>query len=116
MLLGSILMVSSALAQNGDKKGEEQKPLPPDLDVPAAPVLSPEEALKTFQLAPGLRIKLVASEPLIHDPVEIEFDPDGRIWVCEMRGYMPNIDGKGEDIRNGRIVVLSDVDGDGGDG
>ena len=113
LLLGSILMVSSAMAQNGDKAGEDQKPLPPDLDVPAAPVLSPEEALKTFQLAPGFRIQLVASEPLIHDPVEIEFDPDGRIWVCEMRDYMPNIDGKGEDVRNGRIVVLSDVDGDG---
>ena len=55
LLLGSVLMISSALAQNGDKKGEEQKPLPPDLNVPAAPVLSPEEALKSFQLAPGFR-------------------------------------------------------------
>src|SRR5678816_1422323 len=34
-----------------------------------APALSPEEALKTFTLAPGFRIELVASEPLIQDPV-----------------------------------------------
>lgn len=113
ILLGAFGLVSGTLAQNGDRAGEEQKPLPPDLDVPAAPVLSPEEALESFQLAPGFKIQLVASEPLIHDPVEIEFDPDGRIWVCEMRGYMPNINGTGEDVRNGRIVVLTDVDGDG---
>ncbi len=113
IFLGAVVLASGALAQNGDRAGEEQKPLPPDLEVPPAPVLSPDEALESFQLAPGFKIQLVAAEPLIHDPVEIEFDPDGRIWVCEMRGYMPNIDGTGEDVRNGRIVVLSDIDGDG---
>src|SRR5271170_6298472 len=106
-----LVLVSVGKAQNGDKAGEVQKP--PDVVVPPSPALSPEEALKSFKLAPGFRIELVASEPLVEDPVAIAFDPGGRIWVVEMRGFMPNVDGTGEDQPVGRIVVLEDTDGDG---
>src|SRR5207248_8511179 len=41
---------------------------------PRAPFLSPEESMKTFQLEPGLRIELVAAEPLVIDPVAMAFD------------------------------------------
>jgi mono/diheme cytochrome c family protein/glucose/arabinose dehydrogenase len=83
------------------------------LTIPAAPALSPQEEMKTFKVAPGYRIELVASEPLVHDPVAMCFDPFGRIWVCEMRGYMPNVDAKGEKEPIGTITVLEDKDGDG---
>ncbi|MEA2708384.1 MAG: hypothetical protein QOF78_985, partial [Phycisphaerales bacterium] len=53
------------------------------------------------------------AEPLVQQPVAMEFDPDGRIWVVEMRGYMPTPEGKGEDQPNGRISILEDTDGDG---
>lgn len=43
----------------------------------------------------------------------IDFDPDGRMYVVEMRGYMPGLSGEGEDAPNGRVVVLEDTDGDG---
>src|SRR4051794_25453237 len=43
------------------------------VQAPPAPALSPEEALKTFTLAPGFRIEVVAAEPLIQDPVVIAF-------------------------------------------
>ena len=82
-------------------------------DVPPAPVLSPWEALESFTVPEGFRVELVASEPLLGDPVEIEFDADGRLWVVEMRGYMPNIDGTNETDPVGRIVVLEDDNGDG---
>ena len=36
----------------------------------------------------------IAAEPLVQDPVQIVFDPDGRIWVVEMRGYMHDMDAK----------------------
>ncbi len=111
ILFCSLLLVSIGQAQQGDKPGELQKP--PTFAVPPSPALSPEEALKTFKLAPGFRIELVASEPLVEDPVAVAFDPDGRIWVVEMRGFMPDVDGKGEDQPVGRIVVLEDTDGDG---
>ena len=78
-----------------------------------SPVKSPEQQLATFQLEEELQISLVASEPLVQDPVVIQFDPQGRLWVIEMRGFMPNIDGEGEEEPNGRISVLIDSNSDG---
>lgn len=78
-----------------------------------SPAKTPDEELATFELSPGLKIQLVAAEPLVQDPVVITFDPDGRLWVVEMRGFMPDIDGKGEKERVGRISILEDTDGDG---
>jgi glucose/arabinose dehydrogenase/mono/diheme cytochrome c family protein len=102
-----------AVPQNGDRPGEVQPPLPENLAIPPAPVLSPSEARAAFEIEPGLGITCVASEPLVVDPVDVAFDGDGRLWVCEMRGYMPDIDGAEEDVANGRIAVLRDEDGDG---
>lgn len=108
-----LAIASSAVAQQGDKAGEVQKSQVPKELIPPAPVLSPEDALKAFKLEPGFRIELVAAEPLIHDPVAMSFDANGRIWVVEMRGYMQTIDGKGENEKVGSIAILEDTDGDG---
>ncbi|GAB3997838.1 hypothetical protein GCM10028807_43930 [Spirosoma daeguense] len=78
-----------------------------------SPAKTPAEELATFQLDSGLKIQLVASEPMIQDPVVMTFDEDGRLWVVEMRGFMPTIDGEGESNRVGRISILEDTDGDG---
>lgn len=78
-----------------------------------SPAQSPEEELATFRIEPGLKIELVAAEPLVEEPVVIIFDADGRLWVVEMRGFMPDIEGKGESEPVGRISVLEDHDGDG---
>lgn len=81
--------------------------------IPPAPALSAAEALKTFKLPPGFRIEAVATDPLIGDPISIQFGPDGRLWVLEMRGFMPDADGKNEREPVGVIAVLEDTDGDG---
>ncbi|MBC8002169.1 MAG: c-type cytochrome [Opitutaceae bacterium] len=107
------LSASSALAQNGDKAGEVQAPLVADHLIPPAPVLSPADAQKAFRIQPGFRIELVASEPLVKQPVAIQFDGDGRLWVLEMQGYMPNPDGIGENRPVGTVSYLEDMDGDG---
>lgn len=107
------LLVTSVFAQLGDKAGEAQVQLVPRDRIPPAPALSPEDEAKTFQLAPGYRIELVAADPLVGDPVAAQFGPDGRLWVVEMRSYMPDLDGTDEDKPTGRVVVLSDTDGDG---
>ena len=73
--------------------------------------LSPQEAQKLFKLDDGLRIELVACEPQIESPVAMQFDPDGRLWVVEMRDY-PNGPEKGKPPL-GRIRILEDKDGDG---
>lgn len=103
-----------ALAQNGDRKGHDKmgKIVPEEL-IPPAPVLTVEEALKTFTIEKGFIIEPVAAEPLVDKPVALTFDPSGRMWVCEMRGYMPDIDGKLENMATGRIAILEDTTGDG---
>ncbi|WP_420149737.1 DUF7133 domain-containing protein [Spirosoma sp.] len=78
-----------------------------------SPVRTPAEELTTFKLEPGLKIQLVAAEPMVEDPVVITFDPDGRLWVVEMRGFMPNVSGEGENLPVGRVSVLEDTNGDG---
>src|SRR5262245_41748166 len=77
------------------------------------PVLSPEDALKTFYMPPGYRIELVAAEPLVKDPILMEFDADGRLWVLEMPGFA--VDQTMRDSRDpiNSLVVLEDTDGDG---
>jgi mono/diheme cytochrome c family protein/glucose/arabinose dehydrogenase len=79
----------------------------------ASPVRSPEDELKTFFLPPGYRLELVAAEPLVEDPVAIDLDADGRLWVVEMLGYMPDAAARGERDPVGRVVVLEDTDDDG---
>jgi mono/diheme cytochrome c family protein/glucose/arabinose dehydrogenase len=78
-----------------------------------SPAKSPEEEWATFRIDPNFEVQLVAAEPLVQDPVALSFDADGRLWVVEMRGFMPDIDGKGEKEPSGRISVLEDEDGDG---
>ncbi|WP_265242785.1 c-type cytochrome [Muriicola sp. Z0-33] len=79
-----------------------------------SPPLSPEEALASFVLAEeDLEIQLVASEPMVQDPVAITFDEAGRLWVVEMLGFMADIDGTGELDPVGRVSVLFDDDMDG---
>src|SRR5687768_13649430 len=78
-----------------------------------SPERSPEEELETFQVEPGLKLQLVAAEPMVQDPVVCTFDEDGRLWVVEMRSYMPDMEGEGEREPIGRVSVLEDTDEDG---
>ncbi|MEO6740309.1 MAG: dehydrogenase, partial [Chthoniobacteraceae bacterium] len=81
--------------------------------LPPPKPLTPEEELKTFKVAKGFHVELVAAEPMIQEPVAQAWDEKGRLFVCEMRGYMQDVEGKGEDQALGRIVMLEDTDGDG---
>ena len=79
-----------------------------------SPALTPTLALESFVLAEeDIEIQLVASEPMIQDPVAISFDEAGQLWVVEMLGFMSDIDGSDELDRVGRISVLFDDDDDG---
>lgn len=75
------------------------------------PPKSPQDSLRSMQTHPKLQIELVASEPLVDDPVAIDFGPDGRLWVAEMADYSRAVDE--EFTPNGRIKFLTDTDGDG---
>lgn len=68
---------------------------------------SAKKALTTFELPPGFRIELVASEPLISDPVDMVIDEEGRLYVVEMHGYPLDL------AHTGKVILLSDKNGDG---
>ncbi len=93
----------------------------------------PDEAPSKMTTPPGFHIELVAAEPLVRQPVAIEFDDRGRLWVVQYMQY-PNPEGlervsvdrysrttydrmpeppptgpKGNDV----ITILEDKDGDG---
>ena len=72
---------------------------------------SPEASLRSIRVSPGLRVELVAAEPLVIDPVSINFGPDGKTWVVEMHDYPLGLRGGYEP--GGRIVFLEDTDRDG---
>jgi hypothetical protein len=86
--VGVACLLSQAVAQRGALPGDSpQLPPSPDLEIPRAPVLESSDALKAFVLPPGFRIEVVATEPLVQDPVMMAFDARGRIWVAELPAY-----------------------------
>lgn len=103
VLLPTLFVSLNAIAQHAENQ-------PASLAGPAAK--TPEEEKKTFQLAPGFQIDLVASEPQVIDPVAMAFDEAGRLFVAELRGYPNGGVGRGN-IRSGVIKLLEDRDGDG---
>ena len=64
-------------------------------------------------MPPGYRLELVASEPMIQEPVVIDWDADGRLWVVEMPGYMEDMPATTEREPTGRVSVLEDTNDDG---
>lgn len=69
--------------------------------------VSAKDALATMQVPEGFKIEMIAAEPLITSPVDMEIDEYGRMYVVEMHGYPLDKSG------SGNIVRLSDTNGDG---
>ncbi len=109
------LFCSETLGQLGDRKDPDTPQVDriPLESITPAPALRVDEALKTFHYNENFDLEIVASDPMIHDPVTLAFDGNGRMWIAEMRNLMPNIDGTGEDEPVGRISIVEDTDGDG---
>jgi putative membrane-bound dehydrogenase-like protein len=75
--------------------------------------LNASQQQKLFQLAAGYEINLVASEeqfPELANPVAIDFDNAGRLWVATMESY-PHW--KPKTVLNDKLLILEDHDHDG---
>ena len=48
---------------------------------------TPAESLKQFNVAPGLRWDLAATEPMVRQPLNLHFDERGRMWVVQYLQY-----------------------------
>jgi putative membrane-bound dehydrogenase-like protein len=55
--------------------------------------LTPQEQIAKFHLPPGFEIQLVASEPDIQKPMNLNFDSRGRLWVSHSIEYPFPADG-----------------------
>ena len=71
-------------------------------DYPDAPPQTPAEEQKQFHLPPGFEIQLVASEPEIQKPINLNFDAQGRLWVTgsEQYPWPASVDAAGTPIPN----------------
>ena len=112
----ALFLFAAVLTVSGQQSSPVNRPWPPEVQKvsPESPALSPADALKTFYMPPGYRIELVASEPLVQDPIVMDWDREGRIWVVEMPGFVPNLTAPEPFMEPiGKIVVLEDTNRDG---
>lgn len=75
--------------------------------------LSAQESLKYFEVPAGFQLELVASEPMVQEPVCFAFDPDGALFVCEWLTYMQDQYATGQSEPKSRVVKLEDTNQDG---
>ena len=71
----------------------------------------PQAALNSIRVVPGFKVELAACEPLVQDPIALDWGADGKLWVVEMGDYPLGVDGKGKP--GGVVRFLEDLDGDG---
>ena len=66
--------------------------------------LSPDEQRKKFHLPPGFEIQLVVCEPDIGQPMNLQFDAAGRLWVTSSVEYPYPAQGPGVQERDERFA------------
>lgn len=74
--------------------------------------LTASESQKLIQVPPGYDLKLFASEPDIINPISMEWDERGRLWVLETVDY-PNDVRESNGVADDRVKICEDTDGDG---
>jgi mono/diheme cytochrome c family protein len=111
-----VILFTVAVATGYGQSSPSNRQWPPDVQKVSddSPPLSGEDALNTFYMAPGYHLELVASEPLVQDPIVMDWDLQGRLWVVEMPGFVPDLQVP-EPFMDpiGKIVVLEDTNRDG---
>ena len=112
VLLVSPLLPLELVAQErpkDQKKNEAISRLAAELK-PVAP-LKPTASRAQMQLRDGFRVDLVAAEPQVRDPVAVDFDALGRMYVVELPQYNAYVvEGP---VPKGSVRRLEDTDGDG---
>ena len=82
-----VLLVPTLTLAASPPGRDSPKDLPTQPATQPVPFLTAQEAIQTMKLPAGLRVEVVATEPMVQHPVALSFDADGRMWVVEMRGY-----------------------------
>lgn len=113
-VLMSACIIAGFNCTSADKDiSEKPAERPPVIQNPSPAPLSPEESMKAMFLPEGFRVELVASEPMVQEPVAMVWDGNGNLYVAEMRTYMQDINATNENTPTSQVVKLEDTDGDG---
>lgn len=110
-IIGSLVLASSVTSQCA-VAADANAATPEQLYSQVKP-LSPEESMKTIQVPDGYKLQLVASEPMIKEPVDCVWDANGNLYVIEMTTYMQDADASGQTEKKSRVMKLEDTNGDG---
>ena len=86
--------------------------VPKNLEFKLMP-LSPEQSLAKFIVPDGYHLELVASEPMITEPVAIAWDGNAKMYVAQMETYTQDTDGTGTKDPKSRVMLLEDTNNDG---
>src|SRR5688500_20185848 len=74
-------------------------------------VHDPASAVANLEVHPELEATLFASEADgITNPVNLDIDHRGRVWICDVKNYRGN---SGKRPEGDRIMILEDTNGDG---
>lgn len=103
-----LLALSILSAPNAAEPPKVEPEVDYSSQLPRIAPLSPADAMKSFEVHPGFRVEQVAAEPLVNSPVAVDFDENGRLFVCEMRDYSEQ-----DKEHLGQIRLLEDTDEDG---
>lgn len=71
---------------------------------------SAQEAVKRISVPPGFQVTLFAAEPDVRQPIAIDLDDRGRLWVAQCDTYEG---GPYDTNYDDQILILEDTDGDG---
>ncbi|WP_149303427.1 PVC-type heme-binding CxxCH protein [Pareuzebyella sediminis] len=74
--------------------------------------LTAEESKKLIQVPAGFELELFVSEPDIINPIAMNWDERGRLWVIETVDY-PNTVRNDTGVGDDRVKICEDTDGDG---
>ncbi|HBI42274.1 MAG TPA: dehydrogenase [Planctomycetales bacterium] len=85
----------------------------PNPNIVEADPRTPADEAKSFHLPPGFEIQLVASDPDIHKPLNLEFDDRGRLWVSETVEYPFPLGADGKLKGQDAVKILEDFGPDG---
>src|SRR5262249_12658433 len=113
--LGTTVLAQRQHAQQTIARGARHATWPPPVQKvgPTSPALSGAAEMKTFFLPAGYHVELVAEDPLVQDPIAIEYEGDGRLWVLERTGFANEKSMADSHEPIGRVVVLEDTNDDG---
>lgn len=107
----SLLPIALLVASAAGSLAEFPVPYNSETDL-SVPLVSAAEAAASFEVPPGFKVGVFASEPDVQNPIGMSWDGRGRLWIAENYTYAE----RGKRFELGlrdRVLIFEDAKGDG---